>query len=195
MASRNKGMPLDTAQAQIASRKVAEKAEYILFKGDSITVDGAQIYGLENQPQRNTGSLTANWDGTATGAEIVADVLAMIDALQAKNMYGPYGLYISENNYNHMGEDYKVESAKTILQRVMEIPGIVFIQPTSSITANAVVMLQLTPDVIDIIIGMQPTTLQWDTNGGMVSHFRVMTIMVPRFRVDQLSQSGIAHYT
>jgi len=194
-ASRNKGLPLDTTQAQIAGRKVAEKVESILFAGAGLTVGSGVVYGLETHPQRNTGALTANWDGTATGEQIVGDVLSMIDALQAKNMYGPYGIYISEANYNRLGEDYKANSDKTILTRLMEIPSLAFIQPTSTITANNVIMLQLTQDVIDIIVGMQPTTLQWETDGGMVVHFRVMSIMVPRIRKDQLNQCGIAHYT
>ena len=58
--------------------------------------------------------------------------------------------------------------------------------------ANTAFVLQLTSDVIDEVIGMQPTVVQWETQGGMQLHFKVMSIMIPRVRWTQTLQSGIA---
>ena len=62
-------------------------------------------------------------------------------------------------------------------------------------TGTVVILLQLTSDVVDIVVGMQPTTLQWEDMGGMITNFKVMAIMVPRIKDTQTSQSGIVHYT
>jgi hypothetical protein len=43
--------------------------------------------------------------------------------------------------------------------------------------------------------GLQPTTVQWDSHGGMVMNFKVLAIMVPRIKTDSASQSGVAHFS
>jgi hypothetical protein len=37
--------------------------------------------------------------------------------------------------------------------------------------------------------------VQWDSHGGMVTHFKIIAIMLPRFRNDSENQSGIVHYS
>jgi len=56
-------------------------------------------------------------------------------------------------------------------------------------------MLQMTSDVAEMVDGIQPTTVQWETHAGFVVHFKILTIMVPRLRNDQTNQSGIAHFS
>jgi uncharacterized linocin/CFP29 family protein len=194
MASRNNGTPLDVTQARIASRKVSELIETMLFKGATVLGINNPIYGYTTALYRNTGSLTASWL-TATGAQIVGDILDMMTALDNDNMYGPYVLYIPTAVGVRFGEDYKAESDRTILERIRQIPNIAAIKSVKDLAANEVVLVQMSSDVIEIVNGMQPTTIEWDSHGGMVSNFKVMAIMVPRVRNDYLNQSGIAHYT
>ena len=194
MASRTTGDALDTIQAQLAGRIVAETIESILFDGATVLGSNNTIYGLTTQPNRNTGSLSAPWN-LATGEQIVSDIQVMLDAMVTDNMYGPYNLYVSASSYIHLGDDYKANSDKTIMQRVMEIPGISAIRPTKDLDDDEVVMLQMTSDVAEMVDGIQPSTIMWETHAGFVSHFKVMAIMVPRMRNDQANQSGIAHYS
>lgn len=193
-ASRNKGLPLDTTQAAVASRKVSETIETMIFNGATVLGANNPIYGLRTAPFRNTGALAESWL-TASGEDIVADVLAMMTALDDDNMFGPYALYIGTGVGIRLGEDYKAESDKSIVKRLLEIEGLQSIKTTKDLPAGEVIMVQLTSDVIDLIDGMQPTTLEWDSHGGMITNFKVMAIIVPRLRNDQLGQSGIAHYT
>jgi uncharacterized linocin/CFP29 family protein len=194
MASRNKGTSLDVTQAQVASRKVSELIETMLFKGATVLGSNNPIYGYTTALYRNTGSLTESWM-TADGASIVGDILAMMGALVDDNMYGPYVLYIPSAVGVRFGEDYKADSDKSILQRLREIDGLAAIKSTKDLAANEVVLVQMTSDVIDLINGFSNTTVEWDSHGGMISNFKVMAIMVPRVRNDYLEQSGIAHYT
>jgi uncharacterized linocin/CFP29 family protein len=198
-ASRNNGSPLDVTQAALASRLVAEATERILFNGASIKVSGKTIYGYTTAPNRNTGSLTGDWSITATtGEEIVADVIRMIGVAVTKNQYGPYMLYVPITYGNKLNEDYKANSDLTIRERILEIEGIQGIRSTPNLvggTNGQVVLVQMQRDTVDLIDGMQPQTIQWDEDGGMVVNFKVMSILVPRMKIDQATQSGIMHYT
>lgn len=192
-ASRNKGLPLDTTQAQIASRKVSELIETLIFDGASVLGSGKPIYGLRTAPYRNTGSLAESWL-TSSGDSIVRDTNAMLTALDNDNMYGPYGMFIGSSVGIRFGEDYKSESDRSIMERLRTIENLAFIKTTKDLAPGEVIVFQLTPDVIDLVMGMTPTTIEWDTHGGMITNFKVMAIIVPRVRNDLLNQSGIAHY-
>lgn len=193
-ASRRSGTPLDTTMAAKATRVVAEKIESILWNGYTGLGSNNVIQGLTNATYRNTDSVTASWV-TTSGANIVADVLEMIGRAQGDHMYGPYVLFVPIAVHTHMGDDYKAESDKSILSRVMEIAGIDAVVPTAELSGTNVVLVQLTPDVIQMVNGIQPTLVQWDSHGGMVFNFKVLAIMVPRVRNDSENQSGIVHYS
>ena len=198
LASRSLGQPLDLAQAERAARLVAEQTEAILFNGASVTVGGGTIQGYTTASNRNTGSLIAGGWAAATGEQIKDDVLAMITALVGDNMYGPYWLYVPTDYFVTMGDDFKSNSDKTTMQRILEMPGLDQVKASSNLTGGAsgeVVLVQPTRDVVDLVIGAQPTTVQWETEGGMISNFKVLSIMIPRIKSDANSQSGIAHYS
>jgi len=54
-------------------------------------------------------------------------------------------------------------------------------------------IIQMTSDVVREVIGMDITTVEWDTIGGLQKNFKVMAILVPQLRCDQNDQSGIVH--
>jgi uncharacterized linocin/CFP29 family protein len=194
-ASRNRGTPIDTMQLTVSTRKVAETIERMIFNGATVLGANNTIYGLTTAPHRNTGSVTANWATAATGSQIVADVLEMIGVSQGDNFYGPFVLFVPIAAHTAMGADYKAESDRTILDRVMAIPGIEAVIPTNDLSGTNIILVQLTSDVISVIDGFGPTLVEWESHGGMVSHYKVMAIQVPLIRNDVLNQSGIVHYS
>jgi uncharacterized linocin/CFP29 family protein len=198
-ASRNGSTPLDTTQAALSARIVAEKIEQILFDGYALKHGGYTIKGYTNATNRNTGQLTGDWATTGVdGSEILSDVIEMIGKARADHFYGPYVLYVPTDYYLKLGEDYKLESDKTIMSRLREVPGIADIKDAEWLTgggAGEVLLVQLTRDVVDMVDGMQPTTVMWESHGGFVFNFKVMAIMVPRMKSDMGTQCGIVHYT
>lgn len=195
-ASRTTGQPLDTAQIAMASTLVSEQVESMVFLGHATREGNARIFGITTEGNRNTGSVTANWDTPGTsGANKLTDVLAMIDALQNDNMYGPYGIFVPVVAHNNLQDDFKSESDKTEMERLLQIDGIEFIKASKDVPAGAVLMIQLTKDVIDEVVGLQPTIVQWETHGGFTVNFKVMAIMIPRVRSTQTNQSGVAHFS
>lgn len=193
-ASRTTGQALDTTQATIAGRKVAETTEAMVIEGHAIKLGTAAIYGIDTAPNASAITMTNLWDTTTAAAEYVTDVLSAIAALQADHMYGPYTLMINYTTHNRMQNDYDVagSSLLTIAERVMRTAGIEKIIPSVNVPANHAYVVQMTRDVIDEVIGLQPTTVQWESHGGMMMHFKVMSIMIPRVRWTQTLQSGIA---
>jgi uncharacterized linocin/CFP29 family protein len=193
-ASRKRGEALDVTQARIASRKVSETIETLIFDGATVLGANNPIYGLRTAPYRNTGSLSESW-ATADGTSIINDAISMAQMLVDDNMYGPYVVYIGTNVALRFAEDYKTDSDKTIMNRLMELPTIADVKWSKDLPANEVIMVQMTSDVIELVDGMQPTTVEWETHGGFVVNFKVMAIIIPRIRNDFLNQSGIAHFS
>lgn len=199
-ASRKLGQSLDTSQAEEAMRSVAETMESLTLNGLSLGdtlgfgSSSAQLFGYTNRTGRNTVSIGSNWDSSAaTGATILANVLAMINSAQADNMFGPYMLYVPQAYWVELLEDFKSNSDKTIFQRLKEIPGIIDIKPADKLTANNVLLVQMTSSNVDMIVGQQPIVVSWATQGGMVLNFKVLTIMVPRIKLDAGGRSGVVH--
>jgi uncharacterized linocin/CFP29 family protein len=192
-ASRTTGQPLDTTMAELAARKVAEKAEEHLFLGaDTFIYGGGIIYGYEDFPSANTITLSVNWDASAkTGEQIVGEVRDMKQASIDDRYYGPWVLYIPTSYETVMDDDYVSGYPKTIRERILEIDGIQDVKVVDSLSDDHVILVQMTSNVVRLVQGLGITTVEWDTEGGMVSNYKVMTIMVPQLRADQNGRTGI----
>jgi uncharacterized linocin/CFP29 family protein len=197
-ASRRNNHPLDLTQVDLASRIVAEKVESMLFTGGpALGTLAGTVYGYTNAPGRLTASLGHDWtSGVTTGENMLGDLLGVIEDLQAapNRMFGPYMVYVPDAAFTNMSADYKANSDRTILERLKAIPGIRDIKPSTNLTAG-IVVVQFTSDIVDMVDGIQPTAVQWESQGGMVQNFKVMCILVPRMKETYTSQSGIAYYT
>ncbi len=193
-ASRTLGQPLDVTQATIAARKVAETTETMVITGHATKIGSSVIYGLDTVPNSNAVTMTDLWDTTTAAAAYITNVLTAIAALQTDHMYGPYTMLINYTTYNRLQNDYDVagSSLLTIMERILRVEGITKILPSTDVPVNHAYVVQLTRDVIDEVVGLQPTTVQWETQGGMMMHFKIMAIMIPRVRYTQTLQSGIA---
>lgn len=200
-ASRSLGNPLDTTSAEQATRRIREKLESMLFTntdfgfGEKDSRLRNKIYSYLNFPDRCLVSLGTAWDDSAkTGAQIVADVMSMKEAAIEKNHRGPFYLYIPTKYDLILDEDYSsAKGENTIRDRIMKISGIEAIKVNDTLPANNVVLVQMTSDVVRLVRGMGITNVQWETEGKMLSKYKVMTIQVPQIRSDQKKQCGIVH--
>lgn len=194
--SRSRGNGLDTLNAERAARKVAEKLEDMLFGSSTIlTYGGGSIYTYLTHPDINTLSLAGSWDDTSGPAEaIIADVLAMKQALINDKFYGPYILYIPTAYETVLDEDYKSTSAgmsQTIRQRILQIASIESVVVVDRLPANTVLMVCMQKDVVDLIDGMPMQNVQWDSEGGFIHNYKVMAIQVPRIKSDYDGRCGV----
>lgn len=192
-ASRNGGTPLDTSNAEQAGRRVAEEAEKLtLGTSSSYTFGGGTVYGYTNFPHRLTKTLTAP---TASNHDVtVSEVLAMRKQSTDNNYFGPWALYYSPAWYGHMDEDYSTAKGdNTLRERLQKIEGITSVRPADYLTGTTLLLVQQTSDVARMVVGMDITTVQWESHGGMQLNFKVMAIMVPQLRMDYTNQTGIVH--
>ena len=196
-ASRNGGMPLDTTMAEMSARKVSEMIEQIFFQGHSAyKFGGGTLRGIEDFPNINSGSLNGHWDASGTtGANIVNDLVTMKQALIDSKHFGPYGVWIPTGYETKLDEDYVSNYPKTIRERLNQISNIEFIQVADKMTSTKVAMVQLTADVIRIVMGLNITTVEWDSEGGLKKNFKVMAIILPQPRKTQGDDCGIAVYS
>lgn len=195
MASRRApGNPLDTTTAELAGRKVGEEAERLLL-GEASTYQygGGTVYGYKNHPDRLTKSLTA--PTTSNHPTTVSEVLAMREQSVAAGYYGDWVLYYSPAWYAFMDEDYTttVNQAWTLRSRLEAIQGITAVKPADYLTGTTLLLVQQTSDVAREVVGMDITTVQWATQGGMMLNFKVMAILVPQIRSDYYGKTGIVH--
>ena len=197
LVSRNGGSPLDTTTAEIAGRKVAESIERLSIGRISRYVfGGGTVAGLTNFTARIGFSLTTPVGaGTGMGTQLLADVIAMRTASVAAKHYGPWMMYVAPNWDTYLDTDFKVNSDKTVRERIKAINGIVDIRTLDFMQNYDIVLVQMTSDIIRMVIGMDITTLQWDSKGGMQKNFKVMAIMVPQLRADINDNTGIVHGT
>lgn len=195
-ASRGQGTSIDTTMAQLAARRVAEEAEKLVTGSTTgITYGGGTIYGLTNYPYRITSAtITCPNDSPWTPQLMVQEVLAMRQASEDAHYYGPWVLYNSPIWDQYLDDDYSTAKGdNTLRQRLEAIKGITAVKTVDHLSGNQLILVQQTSDVIRMVNGMDITTVQWETNGGMRLNFKVMAIMVPQIRSDFNHATGIVH--
>lgn len=200
-ASRSLGNPLDTTSVERAARKINEKLENMLFTNTTYSFGATDsrglntIYSYVNHPDRNQVNLSITWDNSAmTAGGILQDVLEMKQASINDYHYGPWKLYIPTAYETILDDDYDTQTpGTTIRERILKIAGIQDIKVIDSLPANNVLLVQMTPDVVRLVRGMDLQNVEWATEGGMVTKYKVMAIMVPQVRSDQNNRTGIVH--
>lgn len=199
--SKRIGTPLDLTLGEMCVRSVNEAIEDSGING-ATTVDGQDLYdagynapGLLNAPNANTASLTAAaWDATPVGDTIIAEVIGMIQTLNNDKKYGPFNLYLPTAVSNYLQNDLKANSDKSIWARLEELnggPRKLRVRVADMLPATKVALVQMTSDVVDVVVGQKPTIIPWSSLNGMEVYNLVMAIMVPRFRSDYDGQSGV----
>lgn len=190
---------LDAATRDNGNRRIVEKMEDLIVNGDSkYNVAGSQIFGLRTAPSRNTG-LFGNFDlVTATGAQWVSALTKVLLGLQASNYYGGATIYLNYGDWFAASVSDYVTAApqNTILARLMSIPGIVAIVPSTSIPANEILAVVKERRVLEILTAMPVTTMPIERKNFTDEYsFQIMTAVAPQFKRDAANKSGVAHFT
>lgn len=193
--SRRGGTPIDTTAADLAARRVAEEVEKLLIgTTDSYTYGGGTIYGYRNYPSRMTHEITDPTDVGWTPKTLVQEILAMRQKLTEAYHYGPYFLYMGTAWDAYLDEDYSDDKGdNTLRERLAKIDSVDEVRTLDHLPGFEILIVQKTSDVVREVIGMDITTVQWETHGGMKLHFKIMCIMVPQLRKDHNNNTGIVH--
>lgn len=122
-----------------------------------------------------------------------------------------------DNDYYVSITSGAVAPTTTLRERLKEIDGIVDVRRLDMLFASApasttgpggenltgggggtngawpftLIFVQMTPDVARAVNGMDITTVQWESMGGMRLNFKVMCIQVPQLRADYYGNMGV----
>lgn len=189
------GQPIDTAQAEQATRKCMEQIEKLMLgTTSSYSYGGGTIYGLTNFPQRIATTMTLPTDPGWSPQLFIEEINGMIQDLKDINFNGPYGVWYSTAWAQYMANDYSATyRGGNLRNRAAETPNVSFWNEADYLDGFQVLIVQLSQDVIQAVTGMQLRTLQWETQGGLEKNFKVMGIMVPRIRANSDEVTGINH--
>lgn len=191
--SRNGSQPLDTTCVEDAGIAVAEELEQLALGSlPSFTYGGGSVYGALNFPSRVTATLTNPASPGWTPAVLINEVLAMRKLSFDNKRYGPWVLYVSPNWQLYLDADYSDKKGdNTVRDRILAIEGINDVRQLDFMSGLQIVMVQMTSNNVRMVVGLDLTTIQWDTIGGMRQNFKVMALVVPQWRVDADGHSGV----
>lgn len=209
--SRNTSAALDTTMAEAAGRRVAEMIEKTLIGVETGVTYGTQtagvgthtgtstVYGYTNFPYRVT-KTDLHTPATANPENVVEDVIEMRETMYTNGYYGPFMLYTSTGYDRYMDDDYfrtgGTSVVRTLRERLESIDGIAGIRRLDYLTTGyQMVLVQMTPEVAQAINGMEVTTVQWESQGGLRQNFKVMAIQVPLLKTPYNGVAGIIHGT
>lgn len=182
-----------------STRQVTEKLEDSLTNGGDAVIGGNSMPGYTNFSARQTvGFNDVEWSSTTDLQNALDDTLDMKDALVANGFDGPYVLYVPSNWDTTVEDDYNPQAGnQTLRDRIMSITGIDEVKVLPSLADSNAVLVQMTPDVVQIAQGQDITTVTWDIHGGLAQRWLVLGVM--SFALKRADDgtgtlvSGIAH--
>lgn len=198
-AAERVGQPLDTSHVEQATRNVNVAIEDQAINGIPFSVAGNSAPGILSNPA-NTYTYVAGkpWtDPTKTGAEMLADLQNMIAMAKLHGYYGPFNLYVPSAYASALNNNYVSGTTtfqETILIRLQQVQAGgrgIQIREVDLMPANRIALIQMTNNVIDVIVGQTPTEVSWTSGNGWRRYFVVLACMITRVKVDYNGGSGI----
>lgn len=194
--TRRVGRPIDTTMIGLMTRKVMEMAENLAIGNLSFTWGGGSVYGPRNFPLRNTKVLTNPTAGTWTPDVTFNEVLSMRTIARDDFRPGPYRMYYSTDWDVYLDQDYSpAYPGVTLRSRLSQVASITEWVPLEILTGYQMIMIQMTRDVIQMVVGMAVRAIEWSSGDGFEHFITIMTILVPWMRVDQANNCGVVHGT
>jgi len=190
-ASRRMGSNIDMTNSDAASRRVAVGMEDLVIRGYANNFAGQTIWGVTTHPNRITGVAPGPWSNIDN---IYETVLRMVAAADAVHRYGPFNLYIPSGLGMALYQFYNDGSGQTVEQRLNQITPIQAVRVNDRLPANNLVLVQMTSDTIDLAVAQPLMPVEWDTKGGLVTNYKILTAMAPRIKPDANSELGIVHF-
>lgn len=191
---------IDSLMDDSEAQRVAEACEQCLLGsgGPGLNYQYASYtaYGYLTHPQRLTRTITAPTAGGWIPDTTNTEILAMRQDLIDNRRFGPYAVYFNTKWAKYLDGDYSAAKGdNTLRQRILANPDIQSVEvldwlPTTGWT---ILMVQMDMETIRLVVAMEPTLLQWESEGGLQLNWKYMTIMAPELRCDINNRMGLNH--
>jgi hypothetical protein len=197
LASRNPGgAPLDLTMAGLAGQKCGEMIEQLTTGLSGPFADaGGSIYGYTNFPNRLTKTDMTPPDGT-NNATVIGQILDLRQLLINAKHFGPYRLYMNSQWSKWLDlPNTAVQGGPTLRQHLQAVGDIQSVDVLDYLptTKYDVVLVEMQPQTVRAIVGMEIQTVSWESLGGYDLHYKVLALMLPNLRADSNATSGVAH--
>lgn len=192
-ASRQGVMPLDTDTAEQATISIAELLEDLVAGTvGTFTYGGGTIYGLLNFSSRSTKTDMTVPTGS-NNETVLSEFLTMRQTLINNRHLGPFIWFVNKQWTQFLDTDFKANGDKTLRQRILDLGDISDIITVDRFptTKYRNALVEMKARTIRMVVGMEPQTVQWDSAGGFMKHWKVMTLQVPQLRADTDGTTGI----
>ena len=163
-SSEKRGANLQVDQVGLAARAVADKFEDLITNGlASGGPSGGGVPGLTTAANAIDVSLGTPWD--ESGATPVDDVTSMLAAAYARKIFGPFDLWIPNNWWAAVQDDYSDQKGdRTFLERIEAFPDIMRVLPNDKLAADNAVLVAMDRQFIDISLALNATAFQYKKN-------------------------------
>ena len=201
---------LDVYSAEQAARRVAEKIEDTAIGiTTGMTYGGrsnyfahnlaSTVFGLTNYTNRNT-KTNFTTPTTSNGPTSYAEFLAAFETLYGDNVYGPYAIYHSTDWSQYMNSPFSTAGgnhpSETLRSMLLKHPDVASVERLDRLTSTfTVLIVELNRRTVRFLNGMDVTTYQWDTRGGMQKNFKVGVVQSLLCLSDYTGKCGILHGT
>lgn len=206
----NHGTPLLSFSAEAAGRRIGETIEGTLIGTITGMTFGTRasgylahdlnstVFGYLNYTNRNT-KTNMTTPSSSNGSTQLSEWLTFRNQMYSDNCYGPFVVYTSTDYDNILSLPYSSTepSAGSIREFLLRsLNGSVtdirrLDNLTNTYTTIWVQQGGVGKSAARAVVGMEPRTMQWDLEGGMIKHYRVMTIQSALLMSDYGGQCGI----
>jgi uncharacterized linocin/CFP29 family protein len=181
IASRRKGVPLDTANAESAALVVARLEDELILTGEYMGSPKLGIEGLATATGRNTVASVGTW---ATSPNAVNTVKNAMEELTVDNFYGPYDLILQPSAFLD-AHTFIGNTAVMQIDKIRElIGGNVYVTPALRAadggTDNAILM-ETGAENADLCVAQDLKTFYKELRD-MNHFFKVYEAVVPRIK-------------
>ncbi len=183
---------LDTTMISMATRKVSDSLESMVFNGfPTLQVEAGKVFGYRTHPSRQIQPIT-NW-AVKSGRDVIGDTKKMLDKLYAINRFGPFNMYVAKNLWGSMQEDYNdVKSGLTFKQRIEAFEDITRLRPGDSLADSEVIIVQMDIENVDLGVGQDIVNIE-DKSETFMTKFKVFAAMTIRLKPDANNSLGVVH--
>ena len=186
------GIAIDTLNAEDAARRVAFRVEDMCVNGYPHKIQGKIIPGIRTFP----GNTPINFS-TPINAEHAPDMMnCLIDEMENREFFdAPTNLYLPTGMSSILNQIVPDTNGRLLREHLEMMTGITKIKTTSRMPKGEMALVRMSADTIDVLQTQDMITVEWDSRGGLVFDFMVLTILVPRVKARQDGKVGIVHAT
>jgi len=194
--SRLYNRPLDLQGAKVGARKIGEKLESMMFGANATILDDKKIDSIISFADSNKITNLHDWDSTnTTTAHILEDVIALKKKSIEDKHFGKWILFVAQNYEARLDDDYGVDTTTKayipLMDRIKKINGILDVIVSDFLPDDTVALVQMTNDTIELINGMELTTVQLMNAGGLNFEMLSFVMQAPAVKSDYYGNCGI----